>query len=515
MASERAMVEALKQELKTHLATIDNMRQTIAGLNATIDGLHETVEGLNATIDGLNATVAELKATIAELNQTVSELRERLGKNSSNSSKPPASDGLNKPAPKSLREPSGKKRGGQKGHPGSTLELDLEPDEVITHVPEACKGCSNREACMNGACVGETRQVVDMVVEVNVTAHQTVVVNECPLDGGRLEGEFPVDVKAPVQYGANLQALTVTLNTVGAVSVERVHEILSNLFGIPLSTGTIVNMVARCAEGLTATVDEIGDRAASSDLLHLDETGTRVDGKTNWVHNASNSEYTHLTVNEKRGKEGMDAGGVLPKFKGTAVHDCWGPYWKFKLLIHALCNAHLLRELIGVIENHPEQLWAQEFMTLLLDMKKAKEEAIARGEDHLSDEVLAEFASRYEGIIYIAKILNPPPPETDKKKKGRKKKGKILSLIERLEEHEESVCLFIYDFSVPFDNNMAERDVRMVKTKTKVSGCFRSMKGARDYVKIMSYVGTAKKQKKNPFEAIRQAILGNPGFIFA
>ena len=505
MTSEET-IKALLDEIKMQSETIEGMRRVIEAANRTITGL-------NCTVDSLTATVNELNKMIDELNQTVRDLREKLGKNSGNSSKPPSSDGLKKPAPKSLRGTSGRSAGGQKGHSGSNLTIIPEPDEIIMHEPGACAECRNHDICISSACVGETRQVIDIIVDLKVTAHQTVMVEECPLRGGMLKGEFPNDIKAPVQYGENLQALTVSLNTVGAVSVERTHEILSNMFGIPLATGTIVNMVSRCAEGLTETVDQIGDKAAASALLNLDETGTRVDGKTMWVHNASNSELTHLTVSEKRGQEGMDAGGVLPRFTGTGVHDCWAPYWKYDRVRHSLCCAHLLRELIGIVENHPEQLWGKDFIDLLLEMKKAKEDAIGRNENRLSDEVLSEFENRYARIIFIAKVVNTPI-DTGEKRRGRKKKGKILSLAERLDDYEAAVCLFINDFSVPFDNNQAERDCRMVKTKTKVSGCFRSKKGAADYLKIMSYIGTAKKQKINPFEAIRQAILGKSSFIF-
>jgi len=347
---------------------------------------------------------------------------------------------------------------------------------------------------------------------VKYTAHQALVL-DCPLYGEQRKGKFPDDIKAPVQYGENLQALVVSLNTIGAVSVNRTHEILSSVFSIPLSTGTVSNMVSRCADWITGTVELIRMRIAASEIGHFDETGTRVDGKTIWVHNASNSEYTYLTVSEKRGKDGMDEGGVLPYFTGKAVHDCWGPYWKFILIIHAICCAHILRELIGVVDNHPEQTWATAFIQLLLDMKEAKEMAIRIGRERLSEECLSFYEAVYDQVIAKAYDENPLV-ETTGKRRGRKKKGKVRSLIERLDILKASVCLFAKDFSVPFDNNLAERDLRMVKTKTKVSGCFRSMDGARDYLKIMSYVGTAKKQTINPYEAIRQAILGNSDFVF-
>ena len=484
--------------------------------NKLIEQLQQKLKEQSEMIDGLQQIIDNLQQTIDGLNQTIEKLTEKLGMNSRNSSKPPSSDGFNKPSPKSLREPSGKKPGGQTGHPGTTLISKAEPDEIILHMPSACSGCPHHDICKSRGCVDETRQVIDAVVKVKVTAHQSIVIENCPLHGGLRKAEFPDDVNAPVQYGENLQALVVAFNTVGAVSVNRTHEILSSVFNIPLSTGTISNMISRCADGLTGTVKLIGEKMAASPIGNFDETGTRVDGKTMWVHNASNADYTHLSISGKRGKEGMDEGGVLPKFSGIAIHDCWAPYWKYLLIIHALCNAHLLRELIGILENHPEQVWAADFKKLLLDMKAAKEKAIGKGQEQLSDYYLRKFGRLYDEIINQAYEANPLPPETEneEKKRGRKKKGKVRSLIERLDTYKASVCLFIKNFAVPFDNNQGERDLRMVKTKTKVSGCFRSKDGARDYLKIMSYVGTAKKQGINPYEAIRYAILGTPEFIF-
>jgi transposase len=480
--------------------------------NEQIQILQQKLAEQSETIERLNLIIISMQLTINELTQTIKELNEKLGKNSRNSSKPPSSDGLKKPSPKSLRKPSGKKPGGQPGHNGTTLYTVVEPDETVRHMPVACKSCPRYDTCISRACVGETRQVIDAVVTVKVTAHQSLVL-ECPLNGIPQQGEFPDDIKATVQYGENLQALAVAMNTIGAVSVNRTHEILTGVFNIPLSTGTISNMVSKCANGLSEIVDQIRQNLSAAEVVSFDETGTRVDGKNHWVHNASNSEYTHLTINKKRGKEGMDAGGVLPGFRGTAVHDCWAPYWKYLLVVHALCCAHLLRELIGVEENHPhQQKWASDFKNLLLEMKEAKDDAIERGEWQLCDERLQEFDRRYDEIINQAYAQNPLPV-TNKKKRGRKKKGKILALIERLDVYKASILLFAHNFVVPFDNNQGERDLRMIKTKSKVSGCFRSLIGAQNYLAIMSYVGTAKKHGISAYEAIRQAIRGNPLFI--
>ena len=364
--------------------------------------LLQQVNSLTSTVDSLNATINAQTQLIAQLNQTIQELKEQLNKNSKNSSKPPSSDGFKKPAPKSLRKPSGKKAGGQNGH--QALELPI-----------------------------------------------------CMLYGDTRRGTFPSDVKAAVQYGENLQSLAVALNTVGAVSIKRTHEILSRVFNIPIATGTISSMVKRCADSLSETVGKIKDKMIGSALGHFDETGTRVDKK--------------------------------------------------------LWCAHLLRELTGIDENHSEQKWASAFIDLLLEMKKVKDKSVEKGKDFLSYYHYHKFDKKYDELIEQARKENPLPKTTEKKR-GRKKKGKILALVERLANYKASVCLFIHNFNVPFDNNQAERDLRMIKVKTKVSGCFRTEEGARDYLKIMSYVGTAHKQGYNAYKAIKNAITGHPDFIF-
>ncbi len=464
-----------------------------------------------------NASLLEQNEKLTEmvtlLNQTIKELREQLNKNSQNSSKPPSSDGFKKPAPKSLRKPSGKKAGGQNGHQGAHLAVTAAPNETIKHMPSACEGCPNYQMCKGTACIAEKRHVIDAVVNVNVTEHQTLEIPVCMLHGDTRKGSFPSDVKASVQYGKNLQALSVALNTVGAVSIKRTHEILSGVFNIPISTGTISSMVKRCADGLKDTVDKIRQKMKDSALGHFDETGTRVDKKLWWVHNASNCEYTCLDISTKRGFKGMEECGVLTEFKGIAMHDCWASYWNYTDAEHAVCCAHLLRELTGISENHPKQKWASAFTDLLLEMKKVKDKAVEKGKETLSYYYHHKFNKKYDELIKQARNENPLP-ETTEKKRGRKKKGKILALVERLEKYKASICLFINNFNVPFDNNQAERDIRMIKVKTKVSGCFRTEEGARDYLKIMSYIGTAHKQGYNAYEAIKNAISGNPDFIF-
>lgn len=475
--------------------------------------LLQQIQSLNDTNASLLQTLDAQTALIAQLNQTIQELKEQLSKNSKNSSKPPSSDGFKKPAPKSLRKSSGKKAGGQKGHQGTHLAVISEPDETVKHMPFACESCPHYEMCKGIACIAERRHVIDAVVTVNVTEHQRLEIPICMLHGDTRKGLFPKDVKAAVQYGENLQALSVALNTVGAVSVKRTHEILSGVFNIPIATGTISSMVKRCADAVSETVSRIKQKVADSGLGHFDETGTRVNKKLWWVHNASNCEFTYLDISPKRGYLGMEQCGVLPLFRGIAMHDCWASYWNYGDCRHAVCCAHLLWELNGIIENHPEQKWAPAFIDLLLEMKKVKDKAVEAGKESLSYYHCHKFDKQYTALIKQAREENPLPVVTEKKR-GRKKKGKILALVERLDDYKASVCLFIHNFMVPFDNNQAERDIRMIKVKTKVSGCFRSEDGARDYLKIMSYVGTAYKQGHNAYAAIKKAISGCPDFIF-
>lgn len=478
-----------------------------------IEQLLQQVNTLTSTVDSLNATIDAQTQLIAQLNQTIQELKAQLNKNSKNSSKPPSSDGLKKPSPKSLRKPSGKKAGGQNGHPGTHLAVITTPDETVKHMPSACEGCSHYKMCKGTACIAEKRHVIDAVVTVNVVEHQALEIPICMLHGNTRKGEFPSDIKATVQYGENLQALSVALNTVGAVSLKRSHEILSGVFNIPIATGTISNMVKRCADVLSNTVEKIKHKMQASALGHFDETGARVDKKLWWVHDASNCEYTYLDISPKRGFKGMEQCGVLTEFSGIAMHDCWASYWNYPNVTHAVCCAHLLRELTGIVENHPEQKWAGAFIDLLLEMKKVKDKAVEKGKDSLSYYHYHKFDKQYDELIEQARNENPVS-ETTEKKRGRKKKGKILALVERLANYKASVCLFIRNFNVPFDNNQAERDIRMIKVKMKVSGCFRTEEGARNYLKIMSYIGTAHKQGYNAYEAIKNAISGNPDFIF-
>lgn len=493
------------------------------GLVAEIRRLTEMVGALVSTVNSFEKRTEELKQLVEEQKQLIAqkeaeiaELKRQLGMNSNNSSKPPSSDGYKKPPTKSLREKSGKKSGGQKGHEGKNL-AQAKPDRVTGCMPTKCVGCPHRDECMENAKVLERRQIFDAVVKIEVTEYDRLRVPRCPLHGWKNEeGTFPEGINAVVQYGENLRALVVALNTVGAVSVSRTKEILANVFNIPLSEGTITDMVSRCAERLSGTLARIDSHILNSDVNNADETGLRVEGTLHWAHVLCNGSFTHIFLNAKRGWPGMADIGLLPQFHGILEHDCWAPYWSVPGVTHAVCCAHLLRELTGIAENNPEFTWPKAFKDLLLAMKKARDRAFGRGKQRLSYYYLHKFDLMYDEIIEKAYKETPvPPPVPGKERRGKKKRGKSLALVDRLKKLKGAVCLFAKDFRVPFDNNQAERDLRMTKAKIKVSGCFRTEKGAQEYLDIMSYVSTARKLGSNAFEAIRNAVIGTPDYIFA
>ena len=420
--------------IQSQAEMIEKQRQIIKELNRIIEELHHENE--------------ELRHENEELNETIQKLKDKFGKNPRNTSMPPSSEGYEKPTPQSTRERTGKKRGGQHGHKGYNLPKKAKATETIDHPPAACHDCPMYDNCKGTACIGETRQEIDIILTLNVTDHRSLLI-DCPLHGKRLKGKFPDDIKATVQYGKNFQTFVISLSTIGAVSAERIHQILGSAFNIPLSPGTVVNMVKRCADKLTGVIEVIRQNIVAAELIQCDETGTRVNGKLEWVHSASNSKYTHLTIHEKRGKIGIDAGNVLPEYKGIIIHDRWASYWKYKDVSHGVCCAHLLRDLTWVEDHRPHQTWAPAFKKFLLEMKAVKEKAIAKAQKKLSKYLLNTYYRQYKEIIAQGYEENPPPVY-EENKPGRPPKGRVLSLVEALAVLKPSVCLFIENFDVPY-----------------------------------------------------------------
>ena len=456
-------------------------------------------------IDGLEQQVRDLTLRLDASEQRVKHLEDQLAKNSRNSSKPPSTDGFQKPAPKSLREKSARPSGGQSGHRGNTLTMVEKPDRTEPHRVERCECCGRSLAACPPDGI-EKRQVRDLPpLRLIVTEHQAER-KRCPC-GHLNKAAFPEGVNAPVQYGSGIKALAVYFKNYQFLPYERTCELFADLFDCGISEGTLANLVSECHERLEAPVRQIKAQIAQAPVAQFDESGARVEKKLWWLHAASTATATYYDIHPKRGAEAIKAIGILPNFIGRAIHDFWKPYFGYEC-DHGLCNAHHLRELIFVHEQH-RQAWADAMIDCLLGIKTAVAQA-RQTTNHLTEDQRRDFEARYQRILDQGYAQNPLSPAPVRKKRGRRKKTKPRNLLERLDEHRQEVLAFMYDFNVPFDNNLAERDIRMMKVQQKISGTFRSEDGAHAFCRIRSYISTARKNALGAMDAIARVFAGNP-----
>lgn len=456
--------------------------------------------------EAMIALVETLFLQIEQLTARVKELEGQLAKDSHNSSRPPSSDGL-KAKPKSLRRPSGKKPGGQTSHQGHTLQMVETPKRIVTHSPEKCTACGADLRGTVAKCY-ERRQVFDLPkIELEVTEHRAE--NKCcPNCQALTKGQFPPLVTNSVQYGPQVKALGIYFLQYNLLPYERTCKLFEDVFGCNLSEATLQDAVTTCADNLVETEQHIKDGVTQAAVTDFDETGMRILKKCHWLHVASTPDLTYYATHPKRGKVAMDAIEILPRFKGTAVHDGWNSYYHYGCK-HGLCNAHHLRELI-FLEEQEEQPWATGMKRLLLNIKEQVDRKKREGAADLPEELERQFVAQYHQILQQGLQANPPPHSVIFDKRGRKKQSKAKNLLDRLQAHWQAVLAFMYDFRVPFDNNLAERDLRMMKVRQKVSGCFRTLAGATRFCRIRGYLSTIRKQGHNILNAIFQAFIGSP-----
>jgi transposase len=474
-----------------------------AGLRAANARLRELLAERDARIAGQDAEIMLLREQLAGLQSQVADLAARVRANSRNSSRPPSSDGLAKPAPKSLREKSGRKPGRPKGQPGATMQLSEHPDKTVRHRPARC-GCCGKS--LKGAPVTgtERRQVIDIPpVRPAVTEHQLLTL-ACGC-GCETKAQAPDGVTAPVQYGPRIMGTGIYLWHGQFLSRDRACQALSELFGCAPAPGALAAAARKTAGLIAPALAAITRHLIGAEVVHFDETGFRTAGRLAWVHSASSGKFALVTVHAKRGKDGITAAGVLPSFRGIAVHDAWKPYDSYDNVAgHALCNSHLLRELIAVTETGTDldRTWAQQAIDALVALKEAAEAAREAGKAAISRKTRGKHEDWFRKAAATGIALNA----------GRKGKlqEKRHALATRMQAREDDYLRFARDLRVPFDNNEAERTIRMSKLRIKISGCMRSMTGAEEFCAIRSYLATAARHGITGLDALTRAFQGNP-----
>lgn len=464
--------------------------------------------------------ILELQQEIVELKQMnavqakaiellmsrVSELENNQKKNSSNSSKPPSSDIGKTNRTQSLRSSSGTKPGGQSGHTGETLSFSATPDEIIEHVVSHCTCCGKNISGVNAGAY-ERRQVYDIPpIRVMITEHQSEI-KHCPKCNTVNKAEFPAGVNQPVQYGEGVQTLAAYFTQYQLLPYARTAQIFQNLFGHSLSQSFLVNNNQRLACNLQPFIVDLKSKILKQPVLNLDETGCYIEGKRSWLHTISTERHSYYAPHTSRGREAMLDMGILAEYTGTVVHDFWKPYNEFACN-HALCNVHHLRDLT-FCEEVEKSIWAGNAKNFLLDLnekvKSAKEaglEALTKGQTQYWDRKFKTLLEEGQRIY--------PPPKKQKGKRGVTKKSKTENILERFIKHRSEVLAFSKNFQIPFGNNIAEQAIRMMKVKQKISGCFRSKKGASNFADIRSYIATMKKQGISIIQALRAAVQGSP-----
>jgi transposase len=484
----------------------DELAAVVAALTARLDEIALRVSDLETDNARLVAENTVLRQENAVLRAENTELRRRLGLNSTNSSKPPSSDGLEKPPPTSMRGRSGRKPGKQPGASGTTLSQVPVADEEVAHFPAVCGGCGDSlDPAAGPAADPVIRQVFDVPeVSVRVTAHLLHVLT-CSGCGARTRAAAPAGVTGPAVYGPMVTMLAGYLAAQHHIPVARIVQILADLAGIEVSSGWVTTACARMAASVAPANEAIKDAIAAAPVAHFDETVTRVAGRNHWLHAAATGRLTAYHIDEHgRSIASMTAFGILPRFTGVAIHDAYSGYDGFTTATHALCNAHILREATGIGEFDPQTRtdgWAEDLVNLLGDAHRWV--AYWRTQEHtaLPPFKLDDLSTRYDLLVERALSIHQHRP-------GKQTPARNLAL--RLRDRKTEFLRFATDFTVSFSNNVAEQAVRMVKSKTRVSGGFRTLTGAQTFLAIRGYISTIRKNGLRAATELHNALLGNP-----
>lgn len=463
---------------------------------------------LRAENERLKVENSQLREKVEGLEAKVKQLMELLGQNSGNSNWPSSRDKTRKRKQTGQRKKSGKKAGGQKGHQGHTAKFNREPEIIKEHLPLTCQGCNQQfdENAQRGKVA--KRQVLDLPPLRYITTEHQAVTLCCEKCGEETCGEFPAGVTNHIQYGERVKQLGVYLRVEQFVPYQRSQQMLEDLFELPVCVGSLQNFMVAAAENVTGVTDAIGEAVSAAGVVNADETGHYIGGERHWLHTASTPELTYLMSHQRRGRKAIDAIGIVPQVRGTLVHDALPTYFLYEDATHALCNAHHLRDLTGIIEND-DQRWAKQMHAFLLAAKRLVDEAKQTGNPHLPPAVIARIDRLYAALVSNGLAENPLPNAPPKPQRGRPKKTKARNLVERFLRRQDAILRFVYDFEVPFDNNLAERDIRMMKVQQKISGCFRSPLGALQFCKLRSYTSTIRKQGLSVWNALGSLFSGD------
>jgi transposase len=450
---------------------------------------------------------AWLEARLTALERDVAELKSLVSKNSRNSHKPPSSDGYTKPSPKSLREKSGRPSGGQDGHEGKTLAKAANPDRTVVHRLRRCPCGCGASLRRRPVLRHDSRQVFDLPPQKLIVTEHRVEVKICPVTGREVSASFPEGVAAPTQYSPRFNAWLVYLRVQQMIPLDRITQMAADLFGASVSQATVQNAVAAAFRALEGFEARVADLLADASVVHADETGLRVAGKLHWLHVAGTKLLTWYGLSRKRGTEAIQHFAVLPRFTGRLIHDCLAAYFQLHCR-HGLCNAHLLRELVFLSEVQ-KQVWAKTMFFLLRRMHRAVQSQKERAGPSVAVQ-LAAWTAKFQAVLRQGFAENPIHSPPGPKRRGRPKHSKAQNLLLRLREHETAVLASLHDSRVPFTNNQAERDLRMMKVQQKISGAFRTFHGAQMFARIRAYLSTARKNNRNVFQDIVTAVSGSP-----